>query len=74
MSGPITWGVFTKPWQTLDGAATGGLLASLGVTGAEVPIRPTAHVTPDTPRARCSPGSPLGWPSTACGSSAWPAI
>lgn len=50
MSGPITWSVFTKPWQTLDGAAAGRLLADLGVTGAEVPIRPTAHVTPDTAR------------------------
>lgn len=50
MSGPITWSVFTKPWQTLDGAAAGRLLADLGVTGAEVPIRSTAHVTPDTAR------------------------
>lgn len=52
MSGPITWSVFTKPWHALDGAATGRLLSDLGFAGAEVPVRPTAYVTPETAAAR----------------------
>lgn len=43
-----TWSVFTKPWAELPGDALGELVAGLGFTGAEVPVRDAAFVTPAT--------------------------
>ncbi|WP_329457873.1 sugar phosphate isomerase/epimerase family protein [Streptomyces sp. NBC_01497] len=40
------WSVFTKPWSALPGEELGPLVAGLGFTGAEVPVRDNAHVTP----------------------------
>ncbi|MBA2811450.1 sugar phosphate isomerase/epimerase [Streptomyces sp. KM273126] len=40
------WSVFTKPWSALPGDELGKLVSGLGFTGAEVPVRDTAHVTP----------------------------
>jgi sugar phosphate isomerase/epimerase len=40
------WSVFTKPWSQLPGDALGELVSGLGFTGAEVPVRDTAYVTP----------------------------
>ncbi|GAA0923751.1 MULTISPECIES: sugar phosphate isomerase/epimerase family protein [Streptomyces violaceusniger group] len=40
------WSVFTKPWSTLPGDALGRLVSGLGFTGAEIPVRDTAYVTP----------------------------
>jgi sugar phosphate isomerase/epimerase len=40
------WSVFTKPWSRLPGDALGRLVSGLGFTGAEVPVRDSAHVTP----------------------------
>src|SRR5918999_531210 len=40
------WSVFTKPWSALPAGELGPLVAGLGFTGAEVPVRDTAHVTP----------------------------
>ncbi|GHJ40422.1 sugar phosphate isomerase/epimerase [Streptomyces sp. TS71-3] len=45
---PYAWSVFTKPWAELPADRLGPLVASLGFTGAEVPVRDTAHVTPST--------------------------
>lgn len=45
---PYTWSVFTKPWSGLPGDELGKLVAGLGFTGAEVPVRDTAYVTPTT--------------------------
>lgn len=59
----VTWAVFTKPWQTLDGVSTGRLLTELGFTGAEIPVRPTAFVTPVHAQA-VLPGSRASWPTT----------
>jgi sugar phosphate isomerase/epimerase len=42
------WSVFTKPWSALPGEELGPLVAGLGFGGAEVPVRPGAHVTPAT--------------------------
>jgi sugar phosphate isomerase/epimerase len=42
------WSVFTKPWAELPGDELGRLVAGLGFTGAEVPVRDTAFVTPAT--------------------------
>ncbi|WP_421110203.1 sugar phosphate isomerase/epimerase family protein [Streptomyces sp. NEAU-S77] len=40
------WSVFTKPWSRLPGEELGKLVAGLGFSGAEVPVRDSAHVTP----------------------------
>jgi sugar phosphate isomerase/epimerase len=40
------WSVFTKPWSGLPGDELGRLVAGLGFTGAEIPVRDTAYVTP----------------------------
>jgi sugar phosphate isomerase/epimerase len=45
------WSVFTKPWSGLPGDELGRLVAGLGFTGAEVPVRDTAYVTPATVEA-----------------------
>ncbi|NEA32523.1 TIM barrel protein [Streptomyces sp. SID13031] len=45
------WSVFTKPWSGLPGDELGKLVAGLGFTGAEVPVRDTAFVTPATAEA-----------------------
>jgi sugar phosphate isomerase/epimerase len=42
------WSVFTKPWAGLPGDELGRLVAGLGFTGAEIPVRDTAYVTPAT--------------------------
>jgi sugar phosphate isomerase/epimerase len=42
----LIWSVFTKPWSALPAEELGPLVAGLGFTGAEVPVRDTAHVTP----------------------------
>jgi sugar phosphate isomerase/epimerase len=42
----LVWSVFTKPWSALPAQALGPLVAGLGFTGAEVPVRDSAHVTP----------------------------
>jgi sugar phosphate isomerase/epimerase len=42
----FVWSVFTKPWSELPAEELGPLVAGLGFTGAEVPVRETAHVTP----------------------------
>jgi sugar phosphate isomerase/epimerase len=42
----MTWSVFTKPWSPLPGGKLGALVAGLGFTGAEVPVRDNAFVTP----------------------------
>ncbi|TWD84225.1 sugar phosphate isomerase/epimerase [Kribbella amoyensis] len=42
------WSVFTKPFAELPGDELGRLVAGLGFTGAEVPVRDTAFVTPST--------------------------
>jgi sugar phosphate isomerase/epimerase len=42
------WSVFTKPWAELPGDELGALVAGLGFTGAEIPVRDTAYVTPAT--------------------------
>jgi sugar phosphate isomerase/epimerase len=39
------WSVFTKPWSALPAGELGPLVAGLGFTGAEVPVRENAHVT-----------------------------
>jgi sugar phosphate isomerase/epimerase len=46
-----TWSVFTKPWSGLPGDELGRLVAGLGFTGAEVPVRDTAYVTPSIAEA-----------------------
>lgn len=46
-----TWSVFTKPWSGLPGDELGKLVAGLGFTGAEIPVRDTAYVTPTTAEA-----------------------
>ncbi|TCO51050.1 sugar phosphate isomerase/epimerase [Kribbella antiqua] len=46
-----TWSVFTKPWSGLPGDELGRLVAGLGFTGAEIPVRDTAYVTPATAEA-----------------------
>ena len=45
------WSVFTKPWSGLPGGELGKLVAGLGFTGAEIPVRDTAYVTPATAEA-----------------------
>jgi sugar phosphate isomerase/epimerase len=40
------WSVFTKPWSTMPGDELGRLVSGLGFTGAEVPVRDGAFVTP----------------------------
>ena len=45
------WSVFTKPWSELPGDELGRLVAGLGFTGAEIPVRDTAYVTPATAEA-----------------------
>ncbi len=45
------WSVFTKPWAGLPGDELGRLVAGLGFTGAEIPVRDTAYVTPATAEA-----------------------
>jgi len=45
------WSVFTKPWSGLSGDELGRLVAGLGFSGAEIPIRDNAYVTPDTVEA-----------------------
>ncbi|WP_432935481.1 sugar phosphate isomerase/epimerase family protein [Kribbella sp. CA-253562] len=40
------WSVFTKPWAALPGDELGELVAGLGFTGAEIPVRDTSYVTP----------------------------
>lgn len=45
------WSVFTKPWSGLPGDELGRLIAGLGFTGAEIPVRDTAYVTPATAEA-----------------------
>lgn len=47
----MTWSVFTKPWAHLPGDELGRLVAGLGFTGAEVPVRDTAYITPATAEA-----------------------
>jgi sugar phosphate isomerase/epimerase len=47
----MTWSVFTKPWAQLPGDELGRLVAGLGFTGAEVPVRDNAYVTPATAEA-----------------------
>jgi sugar phosphate isomerase/epimerase len=42
----FVWSVFTKPWSALPADELGPLVAGLGCTGAEVPVRENAHVTP----------------------------
>ncbi|GAB3824741.1 sugar phosphate isomerase/epimerase family protein [Kribbella italica] len=42
------WSVFTKPWAELPGDELGKLVAGLGFTGAEIPVRDTAYVTAST--------------------------
>ncbi|MFI0819932.1 sugar phosphate isomerase/epimerase family protein [Streptomyces sp. NPDC021098] len=42
----ILWSVFTKPWSRLPGEELGPLVAGLGFSGAEVPVRDTAYITP----------------------------
>jgi sugar phosphate isomerase/epimerase len=42
----LLWSVFTKPWSALPADELGPLVAGLGFTGAEVPVRENAHVTP----------------------------
>jgi sugar phosphate isomerase/epimerase len=42
----FVWSVFTKPWSALPADELGPLVAGLGFTGAEVPVRANAHVTP----------------------------
>lgn len=44
----MRWSVFTKPWSGLAGGELGKLVAGLGFTGAEIPVRDTAYVTPAT--------------------------
>ncbi|MEV8371412.1 sugar phosphate isomerase/epimerase family protein [Kribbella sp. NPDC056861] len=46
-----TWSVFTKPWSGLPGDELGKLVAGLGFSGAEIPVRDTAYVTPATAEA-----------------------
>src|SRR5436309_2044935 len=41
----LVWSVFTKPWSALPPDELGPLVAGLGFTGAEVPVRENAHVT-----------------------------
>jgi sugar phosphate isomerase/epimerase len=45
------WSVFTKPWSELPGDELGKLVAGLGFTGAEIPVRDTAYLTPATAEA-----------------------
>jgi len=45
------WSVFTKPWSDLPGNELGRLVAGLGFTGAEIPVRDTAYLTPATAEA-----------------------
>jgi sugar phosphate isomerase/epimerase len=40
------WSVFTKPWSALPGDELGKLVSGLGFTGAEIPVRDSAYVTP----------------------------
>jgi sugar phosphate isomerase/epimerase len=50
-----TWSVFTKPWSGLPGGELGKLVAGLGFTGAEIPVRDTAFVTPATAESDLPP-------------------
>jgi len=42
----MLWSVFTKPWSMLPGPELADLVSGLGFTGAEVPVRDNAYVTP----------------------------
>lgn len=44
---PPVWSVFTKPWPQHGAAQLGELVASLGFTGAELPVRENTYVTPE---------------------------
>ncbi|MFT4011487.1 MAG: sugar phosphate isomerase/epimerase [Nocardioidaceae bacterium] len=46
------WAVFTKPWADLPAGELGALVADMGFSGAELAVRPGAHVTPATARAQ----------------------
>lgn len=41
-----TWAVFTKPWGDLPATTLAPMLADLGFTGVELPVRPGFEVTP----------------------------
>ncbi len=43
----ITWSVFSKPWRTLAPGPLAELIAGLGFTGVEVPVRPGCYLDPD---------------------------
>lgn len=45
MTAPL-WSVFTKPWPDLDGGRLGLLVAGLGFTGVEIPVRDGFFLTP----------------------------
>lgn len=45
MTAPL-WSVFTKPWPDLGGAELGRLVAGLGFTGVEIPVREGFFLTP----------------------------
>lgn len=42
------WAVFTKPWGSWPADRLAELLTGMGFTGAEIPVRPGAHVTAET--------------------------
>jgi len=48
----LVWSVFTKPWSALPAEELGPLVAGLGFTGAEVPVREHAYVTPTAAEER----------------------
>ncbi|WP_152364193.1 sugar phosphate isomerase/epimerase family protein [Microlunatus speluncae] len=43
----VTWSVFSKPWRTLAPGPLAELIAGLGFTGVEVPVRPGCFLDPD---------------------------
>lgn len=51
----ITWALFTKRWSTSAPEPLAELIAGLGFTGAEVPVRPGGYLDPDN-AARLLPG------------------
>jgi len=42
-----TWSVFAKPWATRDADDLGALVAGMGFSGVELPVRPGCAVTPE---------------------------
>ena len=48
----VTWSIFSKPWRTLPPGPLGELIAGLGFTGVEVPVRPGCHLDPDNAQDR----------------------